>query len=961
MALRKTSSLSIILPLLLPFPQQWLNGGSTFPDNRSLSSPNNSDLSSGGGLPPLPHINSPSIPPSNQGAEDEIIPTAIAFKQLIFHFILHMFHVKQLGHTVWLRWVLSAIAGLHAHMLTATALQLPHQLHWSPMTSLKSFWRPTPWHGESGKARKGSHLTIEFVRWDGTSLRRQHVYPTDEVYGCRQKSEYLCQWMAVSIPPVLHLKRLFFANTRIKVNQRWAKELKKLRQDMNRKGRKAKYAHVQRGSGGYKVRVIDREGLLVEFIVSRSQEEGHYHWVVITPVTPMETDSDQLAAEIIEESRPEALVSPSIVEDIYLWEDTDMDIDAVGEPHIKPDESITPAPEREQHSAPLPTPPAHQTEVQPSLEGCSMEAKSTAESRIHQDSLWARGVTEHQMNTRVKNKTAHPGCADKLKTHQTAAQVAEECMAKAQAKSSHEEAKQNSIKHMAEFEVADLAEEDLVDATLHPLFTPKKRPQCWNPAYSGLTSITVMSEVDTSNFDGALFKPAKSATPTKNDSSESDAPAPTSKKLKSCSNATSATTGATTRRTKHVDKSEDETMASHNIDQDTEPCRVPKAKKQAKKTMVRDEINMATKTIKEHSYGNMVDVMSQGPKDAGSQRGWKKKHCDLSLSKKRRHCDMINEWAAGVPNNAAPASCSVPSHIMAPTSYCSKTLSKTGVPSLTTGTSRSCSSVPSINSCNVKTVSHHSEVSAGKKAEPKDSELIATMMRLRVRNGWSLSIAPQRKEELVVLKSSKSASNKRSDKLPSFIEAKWFQATFVSTYMTFVAQTMDPCNVPVAQALEVMQKIWDATSSFKYKIETSSTSSAVYQKHSSTLKCNSKTQTRASNFAKGYLEDLCFLYKDSKHKDKKVWALCSPLVIQTFAAHLMATEGAQVVPNLHGPQLEQTPMATGGLGLATASDSTHQMGFSDAAWGKVSWSYAKSARALSIAKFGVIVQVLGCI
>ncbi|KAF8274935.1 hypothetical protein EI94DRAFT_1793607 [Lactarius quietus] len=86
---------------------------------------------------------------------------------------------------------------------------------------------------------------------------------------------------------------------------------------------------------------------------------------IITSVTPMETELDQLAAEIVEESIPEALVSPEIVEDIYLQEDTDMDVDAVGEPHIEPDESITPVPERE-HSAAPPTPPAHQTEVQPS-------------------------------------------------------------------------------------------------------------------------------------------------------------------------------------------------------------------------------------------------------------------------------------------------------------------------------------------------------------------------------------------------------------------------------------------------------------------------------------------------------------------------------------------------------------------------------------------------------------------
>jgi RNA recognition motif-containing protein len=66
-------------------PTQWLDGGSTFPDNRSLSSPNNSDLSSGGGSPPLPHINAPSIPSSNQGAEDEIIPTAIVIKNIPFN------------------------------------------------------------------------------------------------------------------------------------------------------------------------------------------------------------------------------------------------------------------------------------------------------------------------------------------------------------------------------------------------------------------------------------------------------------------------------------------------------------------------------------------------------------------------------------------------------------------------------------------------------------------------------------------------------------------------------------------------------------------------------------------------------------------------------------------------------------------------------------------------------------
>jgi hypothetical protein len=82
---------------------------------------------------------------------------------------------------------------------------------------------------------------------------------------------------------------------------------------------------------------------------------------------------------------------------------------------------------------------------------------------------------------------------------------------------------------------------------------------------------------------------------------------------------------------------------------------------------------------------------------------------------------MINEWAAGVPDNVVPASRSAPSHTMVPTTSCSKT----GVPSLTTGTSRSHSSVPSVLTNNVKAVSHRLVVSAEVKPEP--TEVIAVI------------------------------------------------------------------------------------------------------------------------------------------------------------------------------------------------------------------------------------------
>jgi hypothetical protein len=193
-------------------------------------------------------------------------------------------------------------------------------------------------------------------------------------------------------------------------------------------------------------------------------------------------------------------------------------------------------------------------------------------------------------------------------------------MAKAQAKAACEKAKQNSIQHMAEFELTALVE-DSVDATPRPLFTPKQTSQSWNQAYSSLTPIPAMSNVETSDFNRTLFKPAKSESSAKNDteSAESNPPAPLPKKLKSHSThkATAATTEATKRRKKRVDKSEEEAMASHNA----ELCQVPNAKK----TRVQDEVDIAAKKIREDKYGNTVDVMSQGAKDTwSSQRRLKK-------------------------------------------------------------------------------------------------------------------------------------------------------------------------------------------------------------------------------------------------------------------------------------------------------------------------------------------------
>jgi hypothetical protein len=58
----------------------------------------------------------------------------------------------------------------------------------------------------------------------------------------------------------------------------------------------------------------------------------------------------------------------------------------------------------------------------------------------------------------------------------------------------------------------------------------------------------------------------------------------------------------------------------------------------------------------------------------------------------------------------------------------------------------------------------------------------------------------------------------RKEALPDWIDALWFRRIFVTMYMAFVGQTANPWDVPVKQAVEVMQKIWDATNGHEYKI-----------------------------------------------------------------------------------------------------------------------------------------------
>lgn len=78
-------------------------------------------------------------------------------------------------------------------------------------------------------------------------------------------------------------------------------------------------------------------------------------------------------------------------------------------------------------------------------------------------------------------------------------------------------------------------------------------------------------------------------------------------------------------------------------------------------------------------------------------------------------------------------------------------------------------------------------------------------------------------QQLIVQSTAETKPKKaRTVELPDWIDARWFCHTFVTMYMAFVGQTVDPWDVPIKQAVQVMQKIWDATNGSEYEITASS-------------------------------------------------------------------------------------------------------------------------------------------
>ena len=212
--------------------------------------------------------------------------------------------------------------------------------------------------------------------------------------------------------------------------------------------------------------------------------------------------------------------------------------------------------------------------------------------------------------TRASNKLVHPGELLAPKHHRTKDEVKAECAAKAQAKVDREKAKKQSIIRAAEFEHADKADKDIVDATPRPAFTPKPWPPPHNKKKANLIPVAKISDVEMSGVDDGSFVPPRSEKSVSVDDSavESDNPPPAKRpKAQTAGKATAEVEIKATReagKNKKVDKYDSEAS-----DEET-----PKPKKV--KVKVRDEINTMARKIEDETqgmpskYGDIVKSMT---------------------------------------------------------------------------------------------------------------------------------------------------------------------------------------------------------------------------------------------------------------------------------------------------------------------------------------------------------------
>ena len=166
------------------------------------------------------------------------------------------------------------------------------------------------------------------------------------------------------------------------------------------------------------------------------------------------------------------------------------------------------------------------------------------------------------METRTRNKTAHPGLVTKTAHRRTTAEVQQERTAKAQAKAAREETKNQSIERAAAFEHAEKANEDMVDATPRPTFTSKPWPPPHNHKTSHLIPVAEPSDIEMSDNSGLFVKKSNTTDDSKSTDEHHEQSSHAKKKKVQLTEKATAGGVKTTVKKKQLNNSDVEIMAS---------------------------------------------------------------------------------------------------------------------------------------------------------------------------------------------------------------------------------------------------------------------------------------------------------------------------------------------------------------------------------------------------------------
>jgi hypothetical protein len=223
-------------------------------------------------------------------------------------------------------------------------------------------------------------------------------------------------------------------------------------------------------------------------------------------------------------------------------------------------------------------------------------------------------VAPSRVTTRAKNRDTHPGIPDRAPARRSSVEVENERAAKARAKETRQDKYRQAIRHAAEFEKADMVNEDRVDATPRACFTPPAR-NCENAVLGPVAEVSDDSDTCSNSLSYQPLDSEESVTgkESADESDESD-PRPLAKKLKA------HTTGKAISKVGRESPAKKTRKTAPRVVEAAPNEKTPKKTKP--KPKLREQIDMAGKEMDEvrtrKKGGDMAKLTSGQP--AGEER-----------------------------------------------------------------------------------------------------------------------------------------------------------------------------------------------------------------------------------------------------------------------------------------------------------------------------------------------------